>query len=296
MNILITGGTGFVGTKLTEILKKQNHHVFILTRSAENQENQENETYISYDFPAEQLPDIYAVVNLAGASLFGYWSDSKKESIISSRIETTEKVINLIKRMDNRPKVFVSGSAVGFYGMSNEMIFTEATTQPGNDFLAEVATKWERAASQAEKLGIRTVYTRFGVILGKEGSLPLMSLPVKFFAGGKIGSGEQWLSWVHVDDVVNLIIFALNNNAIEGPINVTSPEPKRNKDFMKILSDSLHRPYWFPTPAFLMETTLGEMSQLIINGQYVLPQKALDHDYKFLYPKVKDAFREINSK
>lgn len=295
MNILITGGTGFVGKRLTETLKKQGHHVFILTRSVEKHQNIANETYLDYTYPVDTLPDMYAVINLAGESLFGYWSESKKERILSSRIETTEKVIHLMKQMKHQPTVFISGSAVGFYGTSTELIFTEKTNTSGNDFLADVASRWEKIASQAEHLGIRTVYTRFGVILGDQGALPLMSLPVKLFLGGKIGNGEQWMSWVHVDDVVNLILFCINNATIEGPVNVTSPEPKRNKAFLKTLAKVLKRPYWFPTPAPLMKVAMGEMSELITNGQYVLPQKAIDHGFEFSYPQIEAALSEINA-
>lgn len=295
LNILITGGTGFVGKRLTQVLKKQGHHAFILTRSVDKHENKSNETYLDYECSINQFPHMSAVINLAGDSLFGYWTESKKERILSSRVDTTEKVIDLMKQMKHKPEVFISGSAVGFYGMSSEMIFTEDTSAPGDDFLAKVVVAWENTASQAVKLGIRTVYTRFGVIMGEEGALPLMSLPVKFFAGGKIGDGSQWISWIHVDDVVNLILFSIHNHAIKGPINVTSPEPKRNKEFMKILAKVLKRPYWFPTPAPLMRIAMGEMSQLITDGQYVLPQKALDNHFEFLYPRAEDAFREINA-
>src|SRR5699024_3687098 len=150
--------------------------------------------------------------------------------------------------------------------------------------------KWENTAKKAENMGIRTVLTRFGVILGDgEGALPLMSLPVKLFLGGKIGDGEQWVTWVHIDDVVNLIIFCLEHEDISGPVNVTAPESKRNNDFMKILAHVLTRPYWFPTPSFLIRSALGEMSQLITKGQYDLPAKALHAKYQFKHPKLKEA-------
>lgn len=293
MNFMITGGTGFLGTHLTKALKKQGHHVFILTRSADQHEDQDNETYIDYDVQVNQLPQIYAVINLAGDSIFGYWSENKKERILSSRIETTEKVIQMMEQMDNKPTVFISGSAVGFYGMSDEVIFTENTVTPGDDFLAQVVISWEKTASQANKLGIRTIYTRFGIILGEKGALPLMSLPVKLGVGGKIGKGDQWMSWIHAQDAVNMIIYCVLHDHIEGPINVTSPEPQRNKAFMIKLAKSLRRPYFIPAPAFLIKIAMGEMSQLITKGQYVLPQKACDHGFKFLYPTLEQALNQI---
>lgn len=294
MNYLITGGTGFVGKKLVNKLHEEQHHTYILTRSPESYEDTEQATYIGYDVNASELPTIEGVVNLAGESLFGYWTKQRKENILNSRIETTRKLLDIISKLEDTPNVLVSGSAVGYYGMSEELIFTEKTHKASEDFLGTVTKKWEDTAKKAEKMGIRTVFTRFGVILGDgEGALPLMSLPVKLFVGGKIGDGEQWITWVHIDDVVNLIIFCLEHEGISGPVNVTAPEPKRNKDFMKTLAQVLHRPYWFTTPSFLIQTSLGEMSQLITKGQYVWPAKAINANYQFQYPKLKDALKSL---
>lgn len=296
MYILIAGGTGFVGKHLTKALQEKGHHIYILTRSPEAYDNNEQTTYISYENKTTDMPDFLAVINLAGDSLFGYWTAEKKENILKSRLETTEKIILFMKQMKTKPSVFINASAIGFYGTSLDHIYTEKTTDAGTDFLADVVMQWEAVAKQAEALGIRTVYTRFGVILGTKGALPLMRLPVKLFAGGKIGSGEQWTSWVHIDDLVQLIVFSLFNEAITGPVNVTSPEPKRNKDFTKILAKVLKRPYWMPTPKFIIRLAIGEMSTLITQGQYVLPKKALDHNFQFKYPDLADALQEITSK
>lgn len=293
MNILITGGTGFVGNRLTESFHKQNHHTYILTRFPDKHPNTSYSSYISYDYPAEKLPTIHAVINLAGESLFGYWSNKKKDAILNSRIQATNRVIDMIKQLPKKPDVFIGGSAVGYYGASEDVMFSEDTTIPGRDFLADVVVKWETCSKQAEELGIRTVYTRFGVILGEKGALPYMSLPVKMFAGGKIGDGEQWVSWVHIEDAVRLIEFCLANTHIKGAVNVTAPHPKRNKDFMQILARALRRPYWLPAPSPLIHATIGEMSQLITQGQYVVPKKALDYNFEFNYPFLKEALREI---
>ncbi|MFC4025739.1 TIGR01777 family oxidoreductase [Oceanobacillus longus] len=293
MNFLISGGTGFIGKYISKSLHEKGHHTYILTRSPKTNMNTDNTTYINYNYPAEELPIMEAVINLAGESLFGYWSSKKKNEIINSRLEATNHIIDMIKNMKTKPNVFISGSAVGFYGISEDLIFTESTTEVGKDFLSEVTVKWEEAAQQAERLGIRTVYARFGIVLGDEGSLPLMSLPVKMFAGGKIGSGEQWMSWVHVEDAVKLIAYCLFHSELKGPVNITAPNPKRNKEFMKILSKSLKRPYWFRTPSTLIHATIGEMGQLITKGQYVLPQKALENGFEFTYPELKDALGEI---
>lgn len=292
MNILITGGTGFVGKHLTKELNTKDHHVYILTRSPDKHTNTKKTSFIGYNHQVETLPSIQGVVNLAGDSLFGYWTKKKKDTILTSRKETTQKLIEFIKQMDKKPDIFISGSAVGFYGTSEDLIYTEKTTEPGDDFLAKVAIDWEKTAMQAEQMNIRTVYTRFGVILGKEGALPFMKLPVKMYAGGKIGSGQQWVSWVHIDDVVALIQFCLSNEHISGPVNVTAPNPKRNKDFTKALASVLKRPYWFPAPSPVIRTVIGEMSHLITKGQYVLPKKAMDNNYQFLYPNLEEALQE----
>lgn len=293
MNILITGGTGFVGRHLTKRLLDEDHHVYILTRSPDLYQNTDKTTYISYQHNAKTLPVLHAVLNLAGESLFGYWTRKKKKAILTSRIETTQAVIDLMNQMDRKPSVFISGSAIGFYGTSEDFIFTEGTTKSGEDFLASVVMEWEKTASQAEEMGIRTVYTRFGVILGEAGALPLMDLPVKWFVGGRIGSGEQWISWVHITDVVELILFCLANEHIDGPVNVTAPNPMRNKEFTRTLANVLGRPYWLPAPSPLVRVGLGQMSQLITKGQYVLPRKVETFRYPFRYPNLEGALKQI---
>ncbi|MFD1360721.1 TIGR01777 family oxidoreductase [Lentibacillus salinarum] len=296
MNIMITGGTGFVGRHLTKALAGQDHHVYILTRSPEEHTDTDETSFIGYDHPVDGLPAIQAVINLAGDSLFGYWTDKKKESIRHSRIDTTSRVIWMMEQMEKKPNVFISGSAVGFYGTSEDHIFTEKTTKPGNDFLASVVVAWEQAAKKAESLGIRTVYTRFGVILGEKGALPLMKLPMRLFAGGRIGNGEQWLSWVHIDDVVGLIQWCLLHDDISGPVNVTAPHPKRNKDFTRVLARVLHRPNWLAVPTLMVRTVIGEMRLLIANGQFVLPKKAQRHGYLFVYPYLQEALQATENK
>ncbi|GGK03588.1 epimerase [Lentibacillus kapialis] len=292
MNILITGGTGFVGSNLSQVLTDKGHYVYILTRSPDEQTNTDYTAFISYEHPVGNLPVIHAVINLAGDSLYGYWTKQKKKAIRTSRIETTQKVIRMMEQMERKPDVFISGSAVGFYGTSEDHIFTEQTVKPGKDFLADVVTEWEQTAKQAEQLGIRTVYTRFGVILGQKGALPLMKLPVKMGAGGRIANGEQWVSWIHIDDVVGLIQFCMFNEHISGPVNVTAPYPRRNKDFTRVLADVLNRPFWLPVPAMLVRMAIGEMSVLITKGQFVLPQKAQTYHYSFSFPYLKEALRQ----
>lgn len=293
VNYLISGGTGFIGKQIARSLNNQGHHTYILTRSIKNKVNTANTSYISYDDPAEKLPPIEGVINLAGESLFGYWSANKKNEIMASRLAATNHVIELVNNMKTKPSVFINGSAVGYYGMTEDLIFTEKTAKPGNDFLANVVMNWEQTAKQIESMRIRTIYARFGVVLGKEGALPLMALPVKLFAGGKIGTGEQWISWIHINDVVNLMQFCLFNKQIEGPVNFTAPNPKRNKEFMQKLAEVLNRPNWIHTPSTIINIAIGEMGQLITKGQYVLPKNATNHGYEFHYPELIDALNHL---
>ncbi len=294
MNIIMSGGTGFIGSHLVNKLVDEGHHVYVITRYPRAHKDTESVSYISNDYPVRRLPFIHAAVNLAGESLFGYWSKTKKETIISSRIYATESLFQMITQMEKKPSVFLSGSAIGYYGMASDTIFTEATTRPGSDFLANVATTWENTAQYVEDLGIRTIYTRFGVVLDKnEGALPLMALPIKLFIGGKIGTGAQWISWIHINDCVNLLYYVLTEPSIHGPVNMTAPHPLRNKDFTNVLAKTLKKPNLITTPSLLLETVLGDMHQLITSGQYVLPQKAIDHQFTFKYPFLENALEDI---
>ncbi|MGI8314977.1 TIGR01777 family oxidoreductase [Halobacillus mangrovi] len=301
MNIVVTGGTGFVGGQLTKQLTSEGHHVYILTRSPEKHEDTDSVTYVGWlkdDYhPEEHLPAIQAIVNLAGESLnSGRWTEERKRSILNSRIQATEGVIELIDRLPEKPQVLVNASAVGFYGNSKTKTFTEETTEAAHNFLGNVVYEWEERASKAAEKGVRTVYVRFGIILGEEGALPKMILPYKFMIGGNLGSGEQWMSWVHIDDVVGLIDFAIHHKEVEGPMNGTAPNPKRNKDFGEILGDVLNRPHWIPAPAFALKTALGEMSTLLLDGQSVIPKKAIAYGYHFKYPELKPALESILTK
>ncbi|HEX6593034.1 MAG TPA: TIGR01777 family oxidoreductase [Bacillota bacterium] len=291
MNVLLTGGTGFVGQHVIRALHDYNIHTYILTRFPEKHDNTERETFIGYDISPQKLPPIHTVINLAGESLFGYWTKNKKKKIVKSRIKATEHVLHIVQQLRKKPEVFISGSAVGFYGMSENLIFTEDTETPGDDYLANVVVKWERAASLAEALGIRTIYARFGVVLGNEGALPLMSIPIRCFIGGKVGTGEQWMSWVHIEDVVKMIVWCIFNRNVKGPVNVVAPNPKRNKEFTEMMANILKRPTWLAAPSPFVYFLTGEMSQLILKGQYVLPKKAMDYQFEFTYPHLEAALK-----
>ncbi|GAE95126.1 cell division inhibitor [Gracilibacillus boraciitolerans JCM 21714] len=297
MKIAIAGGTGFVGEHLTKALIDRGDMVYILTRSPDKHTDTANIKYVGWlsnQFqPEKELSSIDGIINLAGDSLFGYWTKAKKDKIYQSRVNSTYAIGKLIEKLEKKPAVLINASAVGYFGTSETETFTEHSEAQGKDFLAEVTEAWEKTVLENSSPEIRTVIARFGVILGEEGALPLMAMPFKFFVGGKIGSGKQWISWVHIDDVVGLLLFALDRSDVDKVLHVTAPEPVQNKELSASLANVLGRPNWFPTPSFLLKTILGEMSTLIVEGQKVLPEKALNLGYQFHYVTIDKALNEI---
>ncbi|MBW8350156.1 TIGR01777 family oxidoreductase [Bacillus sp. IITD106] len=297
MHIVIAGGSGFVGKALQDRLLNDGHDITILTRNrekvAESNRLQAVEWLNPNSEPEKYLNHVDAIINLAGESINGRWTKVKKKRIVESRIRATREIVRLIEKLDPKPKVLVNGSAVGYYGMSDEKTFTEESKPHASDFLASVVRKWEEEAVQAEKLGVRTVFARLGVVLGKGGALPLMALPYKLGVGGRVGSGNQWVSWVHQADVAGLLLFAVENESISGPLNVTSPNLVKNNEFGKTIGQVLHRPHWLPVPSFAMKAMLGEMSDMLLRGQRAIPQKAQQHGYTFQYPELAQALGNI---
>ncbi|QFT88035.1 Epimerase family protein [Bacillus sp. THAF10] len=299
MKIAIAGGTGLVGDALTDHLINLGHSIYILTRNSSNKKEKAHVTYVEWLHqsakPEMELEEMDAFVNLAGESInSGRWTAEQKQKIVESRITSTKEINRIIAALQKKPKTLINASAIGYYGTSETETFTEKTTEPGSDFLASTVYAWEKEAEQAKTQGVRVVFTRFGIILDKEeGALPKMLLPYKMFAGGKIGSGEQWMSWVHIKDVAGAITFCLENASIEGAVNVTAPHPKKMKEFGKILGRVMGRPHWFPTPGFVLKAALGEMSVLVLEGQKVLPEKLQAQGYNFFYSHLDDALSEI---
>ncbi len=236
-----------------------------------------------------------AVVSLAGASIAERrWTAARKAALRSSRIDTTRALVNALAKMNARPRVLVSASAIGYYGNRGDELLTEESP-PGNDFLSSLAVEWEAEARKAEAIGIRVVLARFGIVLARDGgALPKMMLPFRFFAGGKIGSGRQWMSWIALDDVIEILCLALENGEVRGPINVISPQPVQNAEFTKTLAGVMHRPALFPAPAFALRLALGEMADaLLLSSTRVLPQKLDRLGYRFLHPDLKSALATI---
>lgn len=301
MNILIAGGTGFIGKYLIESFLHDDHEVFALTRSPSHQANHPHLHYITWlqqnktEIDLSELPKIDCIINLAGDPINkGRWTKKKKERILTSRRTTTKELINMIKKLKTKPKLFINASAIGVYGYSTEKQFTEESKPLGNSFPAKVCKQWEQDASQAKEEGIRTVIARIGIVLGKDGgALPRMALPYKFFIGGKVASGHQWISWIHIKDVVKLFHFIILNEEISGPINFTAPNPVKMNTLGKEIGQVLKKPHWIPVPSFALKMIFGEMSEFLIEGQYVIPKKALDYHYKFQYETVDKALKEI---
>lgn len=298
MKIAISGGTGLVGKALSSELIRNGHEVIILTRSKIN--SSANPQFIQWlndgDQPEKALEGIDAIVNLAGATINHRWTDEYKQEILESRLRATSEINRIIGKLKLKPEVVINASAVGYYGTSVTAEFSEQSAQ-GNDFLAETVARWETAASAASDSGVRVVLCRFGVILDeKGGALPRMVMPYKLFGGGKIGSGQQWLSWIHIKDVVGGIMFAIENNQLTGPVNFSSPEPVNMDQFGKTLAKVINKPHWMPVPSFLLKLILGEMSILVLEGQRVLPEKLLRAGFVFHFPHLQEALKDISGK
>ncbi len=299
MKILMTGGTGFVGTQLIARLVQDGHDLTILTRSLKSSKGTlPGISYIEGD-PTRKGPwqqsikDHDAVINLAGASIFSKWTEEHKRAIRESRIHTTQNIVEGIPSHPDKPFTLFSTSAVGYYGFCGDEELTEESP-PGNDFLARVAVEWEGEALKAREKGARVVITRFGIVLGEKGGALSQMIPLfKKYIGGPIGSGKQWFSWVHIKDLVEAFAFLMKHPEISGPVNVCSPNPVRNKDLAKALGKALGRPSFMPAPGFMIKLVLGEFGSVILEGQRVIPKKLLEKGFVFKYPDIEKALQEI---
>lgn len=300
MKILITGSTGLVGTALVPALIRSGHTVCRLVRQQTVLKAGANDGFQVAWNPATgdlggAAVGAEAVVNLAGASIADRrWTAARKAELHSSRVETTRALVRALAKMNARPRVLVSASAIGVYGNRGDEALTEESPA-GNGFLAGLANAWEAEALKAEALGIRVVLARFGIILARHGgALPRMMMPFRFFAGGRIGSGKQWMSWLSLDDAVAIVRFALEDGNVRGPINAISPQPVTNSEFTKVLGAAIHRPVLLPAPAFGLRLGLGEMADaLLLSSQRVLPQRLQQLGYAFQHPDLGAALAAI---
>lgn len=294
MNVLVTGGRGFIGSFLTGLLVGRGDHVTIVSREPSRVRTARAGVRAAPWLP--ELDGFDAIVHLAGEPIFGKrWSAEQKENLRTSRVSSTRKIAQSLAQLpaSQRPRAFVSGSAVGYYGdRGDEVLHEEA--QPGSDFLGSLCREWEGAAEGA---GVRTVLLRTGVVLGRDGgALQRMLPPFKLGLGGPIGSGKQWMSWIHRRDLCRLILHAIDNEQLSGPLNGTAPEPARNKELARTLGRALGRPAFLPTPPLALRLALGEVARVLTDSQRCSADKARESGFQFDFPELEGALRHLLGK
>ncbi len=301
MRILISGSSGLIGTAIASALARDGHTVQRLVRPGSKGQPRTGDVRwdpASGEIDAGAAEGADAVVNLAGASIGeGRWTAARKKLLRASRIDSTRHLVRALGKLQKPPRVFVSASAVGYFGDRGDEELTEESGA-GGDFLATLCKDWEAQAAAAANFGARTVCTRFGIVLARDGgALPRMVLPFKFGAGGRLGTGKQWMSWVALGEVASIVRFVLSNESLTGAVNVVAPHPVRSSEFTKILASVLHRPAIFPAPAFALKLGLGEMAQgLLLSGQRVLPARLVSAGYQFQTTDLRAALVAVLAK
>ncbi len=301
MRVLVTGGTGLIGSALVRSLLEDDSKVVVLTRSPERTQaavpsgvRLQKWDGVSTDGWGHLASDVDAIVNLAGEGIAdGRWTMGRKEKIRESRINAGKALVAAIREADTKPKVLIQSSAVGFYGPCHDETLTE-NASPGTDFLAQVCFDWEASTAAVEDMGVRRPVIRTGVVLSAHGgAFPRMALPFKLFAGGPLGSGKQYFPWIHIDDEVAAIRFLLESESASGPYNLTSPDPPRNCEFVRELGRAMSRPSLLPTPSFALKALFGEMSTVLLDGQRAIPARLQEEGYKFAFANVGAALRDL---
>lgn len=296
MNILISGGSGFIGSALTKSLTQDGHKVWILSRSPAMAKTWNGVQALGWDGYSSQgwlevFEGMDAVVNLAGETVGRWpWNAARKGAILGSRLRAGQAMTDAFERARRKPPVLIQASGIGYYGALGTQRVDESAPV-GSDFMAGVASAWESSSFGVEAISsVRRVVIRTALVLdSREGVLPLMALPIRLFAGGPLGAGQQGVSWIHIQDEVRAIRFLMENARANGAFNLTAPVPVSNTDFMRSLAAQLGRPYWLPAPAFALKLALGEMSTLLLDGQYAIPQRLLDLGFQFEFEKASDA-------
>ena len=293
MNILITGGTGFIGSALCSRLLDAQHHLVVLSRHPEKIKSPVQGIGSLDNLTDDIVFD--AVINLAGEPIVDKrWSDRQKQRILSSRLDTTKALIAYFARIDRKPDVFISGSAIGYYGTGKTNEPIDETGSGDDSFSSQICREWETIALEAEPLGIRTCLLRTGIVLGKGGALGKMLGPFKLGGGGKIGQGTQWMSWIHINDLIGIILYCLEQGEVQGPVNGTAPNPVTNQQFTKALGKVLNRPTFFSMPAAAIKLAMGQMGEeLLLTGKRILPKKIQDAGYTFLYENLEEALADV---
>jgi uncharacterized protein (TIGR01777 family) len=294
MRIAVFGGSGFIGGHLIRELVEQGEEVVNVSRSlkANIQDHIKNVTWQDIEVNPELLDGFDAFVNLAGESINQRWTKAAKERIVQSRLDATNRIARLVRTLKNKPEVIVNGSGMSIYGYSDTGTFDEKSPRKLTDFLGKTVDDWEKAVNRIQ--GVRIVKLRIGLVLGKDGgAFPLMVVPYRLFAGGKIGNGRQIHSWIHIKDMVGIIKYSILHKEVNGAINCTAPKPVSNNEFGRAIGKVLGRPHWFPAPGFMFKLILGEMSEVILKGQRVLPKRILEYGYVFSYATLERALKHI---
>jgi uncharacterized protein (TIGR01777 family) len=303
MQIVMTGGTGFIGRPLCAALCQEGHRVTILTRRIEAQRSSDS-TVTAIEWNGREagawercLEGADAVINLAGAPIAdGRWNDARKQLLMESRVLTTRLLVEALSRRSSKPRTLINASGIGYYGASDDRLLDEGAAR-GQGFLADLCLAWEAEALRAAEFGVRVVMLRTGMVLEQDGgALPKMLLPFRLFAGGPILPGTQWVSWIHRLDHIGLIKWAITTPSVSGPVNAVAPEAVTMKQFCGSIGRILHRPSWLPVPGFALQMALGELGTLMTTGQHVTPAKALSRGYVFRYPKLESALQAILAK
>lgn len=300
--IVITGATGLIGKRITDKLIRRGDEVTIFTRSIDKAKQiiPDAAEYVEWNLNLDNwqaaLEGRYAVIHLAGENVMAKrWNAEHKNNILSSRVDGTRSLVNAIGQLKNKPQVFISASAIGYYGNSEKPV--DEDSAPGKDFLADVVKAWEKEASKVESCGVRRVSIRSGIVLDtNEGALVPMINQFRFFVGGPIGSGEQWFPWIHIEDVVKIFLFAIDNQKVSGALNASSPNPLRMNEFCKTLGALMHRPSLFKVPAFILKLIFGEAADVLLTGAQVIPKRTMELGYKFRFEKEEDALIDLLNK
>jgi uncharacterized protein (TIGR01777 family) len=305
MNIVIAGGSGLIGLELTFALTQNGDEVTILSRFPEKiidlpkgaKAVQWNSKKL--DNWVKVINNAQVVINLTGENLSGNgilpsrWTQARKKRIIQSRVDSGRILAKAIEIANKKPSVFIQASGINYYQMYTDKSITEED-EAGNDFLGNLSIEWEASSAAVESMGVRRVVIRNGVVLSNRGgALPLLTLPIKLFVGGNLGSGDQIYSWIHIKDIVSAIIFLIQNDQANGPYNLTSPNPVSNSEFGRTIAKVLKRPYYFNIPSFVMRLAFGEVASVVLTGQKVIPQKLIETGYEFKFSHLEDALYDI---